>query len=110
MNKATVNVVRKMRDDTNQFLWMPGLEAGQPDRLLGYPIVEAEDMPDIASNALSIAFGNFEVAYTIVDRTGQRVLRDPYTSKPFVLFDFTRRTGGAVVNTEAYKVMKFAAS
>lgn len=110
MNKATVNVVRKMRDDTDQFLWTPGLEAGQPDRLLGYSIIEAEDMPDVASDSFSIAFGNFGAAYTILDRIGQRVLRDPFTAKPFVLFDFTRRIGGAVVNSEAYKLMKFATS
>ena len=110
MNKATVNVVRKMRDDTDQFLWTPGLEAGQPDRLLGYSILEAEDMPDVASDSFSIAFGDFGAAYTILDRIGQRVLRDPFTAKPFVLFDFTRRVGGAVVNSEAYKLMKFATS
>ena len=110
MNKATVNLVRKMRDSGGQFLWQPGLEAGQPDRLLGYPIVEAEDLPDVAANALAIAFGNFKVAYTVVDRIGQRVLRDPFTAKPFVLFDFTKRVGGDVVNTEAYKILKIAVS
>jgi HK97 family phage major capsid protein len=110
MNKATVNLVRKMRDSGGQFLWQAGLEAGQPDRLLGYPIAEAEDVPDVAANALAMAFGNFKVAYTVVDRIGQRVLRDPFTAKPFVLFDFTKRVGGDVVNTEAYKVLKIAVS
>jgi len=76
--------------------------------LLGYPVVEAEDMPDKAADSLSIAFGNFARGYTITDRMGTRVLRDPYSNKPFVHFYTTRRTGGGVVNSEAIKLLKFS--
>lgn len=76
--------------------------------LLGYPVTEAEDMPDIAANSLSVAFGNFHKGYTIVDRMGIRVLRDPYTNKPFVHFYTTKRVGGGVVNSQAIKLLKFS--
>ena len=86
------------------------MAAGQPDTLLGYPVVEAEDMPDIAANSLSIAFGNFKAGYLIAERTETNILRDPYSNKPYVHFYATKRLGGAVTNSEAIKVMKFAAS
>ncbi len=108
MNSATLAEIRKMKDADGNFIWRPGLIEGQPDMLLGYPVVEAEDMPDIATDSLSIAFGNFERGYTIVERMGTRVLRDPYTSKPNVLFYATKRLGGAVVNAEAIKLLEFA--
>ena len=73
-------------------------------------MVEAEDMPSKAANSLSIAFGNFKRGYTVVDRIGTRMLRDPYTNKPYVGFYTTKRVGGAVVNSEAIKVVKFAAA
>ena len=73
-------------------------------------MAEAEDMPDIASNSYSIAFGDFARGYLIVDRVGIRVLRDPYSAKPYVLFYTTKRVGGGVQNFEAIKLMKFAAS
>ena len=75
-----------------------------------FPIVEAEDMPDIAANSLSIAFGDFKRGYLIVDRQGVRVLRDPFTAKPYVLFYTTKRVGGGVQDFDAIKLMKFAAS
>ena len=86
------------------------MAAGQPDTLLGYPVVEAEDMPDIAANSLSIAFGNFKAGYLIAERTETNILRDPYSNKPYVHFYATKRLGGAVTNSEAIKVMKFALS
>lgn len=109
MNSSTASVIRKFKTADGAFLWHPGLTAGQPDTLLGYPVVEAEDMPDIAADSLSIAFGNFRAGYLIAERTETQILRDPYTNKPFVHFYATRRVGGQVVNSEAIKLMKFAA-
>lgn len=109
MQRLTVAEVRKLKDANAQYLWQPGLAPGQPATLLQYPVIEAEDVPAIAANALAIAFGNFREGYTIVDRIGIRVLRDPFTSKPFVKFYTTKRTGGDVVNTEAIKFVKFSA-
>lgn len=110
MNKAIMFEVLKLKDTTGQYLWQPSLQEGFPIRLLGFGVVEAEDMPAKAANALSIAFGNFNQGYTIVDRIGTRMLRDPYTNKPYVGFYTTKRVGGAVVNSEAIKVVKFAAA
>lgn len=108
MNSATLATIRKLRDSNGQFIWQNTLVEGQPGMLLGYPVIEAEDMPDIAADSLSVAFGNFDRGYTIVDRMGTRVLRDPFTNKPFVHFYTTKRTGGAVVNSEAIKLVKFS--
>jgi HK97 family phage major capsid protein len=109
MNSATASVIRKFKTADGAFLWQPGLVAGQPDTLLGYPVVEAEDMPDIAADSLSIAFGNFKAGYLIAERTETQILRDPYTHKPFVHFYATKRIGGQVSNSEAIKLMKFTA-
>ena len=110
MNRKTESVIRKFKDSTGNYIWSPGSAAGQPPTLLGYPVAEAEDMPDIASNAYSIAFGDFARGYLVVDRIGIRTLRDPYSAKPYVLFYTTKRVGGGVQNFEAIKLMKFAAS
>jgi HK97 family phage major capsid protein len=107
MNSATLATVRKLKDANGAFLWQPGLADGQPDRLIGYPVVEAEDMPDVAANSLSIAFGNFKAGYTIAERNATTILRDPYTNKPYVHFYATKRVGGQVVNSEAIKLLKF---
>jgi HK97 family phage major capsid protein len=109
MNRRTVSAVRKLKDADGNYLWRPGA-AGESASLLGYPVTEIEDMPDIAANSLSIAFGDFRRGYLIVDRQGARVLRDPYSQKPYVLFYTTKRVGGGVQNFDAIKVMKFAAS
>jgi HK97 family phage major capsid protein len=110
MNSATLARIRKFKTSDGAFLWQPGLASGQPDTLLGYPVVEAEDMPDIAADSLSIAFGNFKAGYVIAERSATTILRDPYTNKPFVHFYAVKRVGGAVANSEAIKLMKFAAS
>ena len=110
LNAATLAEIRKFRDADGNFIWRPGLADGQADTLLGYPVVESEDMPDIAPDSLSVAFGNFDRGYTIVERTGTRVLRDPYSNKPYVNFYATRRVGGAVVNSDAIKLIKFGTS
>ncbi|HEY0625469.1 MAG TPA: phage major capsid protein [Allosphingosinicella sp.] len=108
MNSSTAARIRKLKTADGAFLWQPSLSAGQPDTLLGYPVVEAEDMPDIAADSLSIAFGNFKAGYLIAERTETQILRDPYSRKPFVHFYATKRIGGQVVNSEAIKLMKFA--
>ena len=110
MNSATLSVIRKMKTSDGAFLWQAGLAAGQPATLLGYPVVEAEDMPDIAAGSLSIAFGNFQAGYVIAERSDTSILRDPFSNKPFVHFYAVKRIGGAVANSEAIKLMKFAAS
>ena len=110
MNASTLARIRKFKTSDGAFVWQPSLQAGQPATLLGYPVVEAEDMPDIAANALSIAFGNFQLGYLIAERSATQILRDPYSNKPFVNFYATKRVGGCVTNSEAIKLMKFAAA
>lgn len=107
--REVIAKVRKFKEaTTNAYMWQPGLQAGQPDRLLGYPLVIAQDMPTLATDSLSLAFGDFAESYTIVDRIGLRTLRDPYTDKPYVKFYTTRRVGGGAVNFEAVKFIKFS--
>ncbi|WHO40497.1 phage major capsid protein [Sphingobium sp. AP49] len=110
MNSATLAAIRKMKTSDGAFIWQPGLSGAQPATLLGYPVVEAEDMPDIAANSLSIAFGNFQAGYVIAERSDTSILRDPFSNKPFVHFYAVKRIGGAVANSEAIKLMKFSAS
>ena len=110
MNRKTQGEIRKFKDADGNYLWRPPASAGQPASLMGFPIAEAEDMPDIGANSLSIAFGDFRAGYLVVDRMGVRVLRDPYSAKPYVLFYTTKRVGGGVQNFEAIKLMKFAVS
>jgi HK97 family phage major capsid protein len=109
MNSATLAEVRKLKTTDGAFVWQPGLVSGQPDRLLGYPVVEAEDMPDIAANAFPIAFGNFRAGYLIAERSATSILRDPFTNKPFVHFYATKRIGGQVLDSDAIKLLKIAA-
>lgn len=110
MNRKTMASLRKFKTTTGEHIFQPGLQEGQPPSLLGYPIVECEQMPDMSAGSLSIAFGNFAKGYTIVRRLGTRFLVDPYTDKPNVkLFTYTR-VGGDVANFEAIKLVKFASS
>jgi HK97 family phage major capsid protein len=108
MNSATAAAIRKFKTSDGAFLFQPSLQAGSPATLLGYPLIEAEDMPDIAANSLSIAFGNFKAGYVIAERNATTILRDPYTHKPYVHFYATKRVGGQVVNSESIKLLKFA--
>lgn len=111
MNRSTIAEVRKLKDGDNNYLWSMGnIQTGQPQSLLGYGITEMEDMPDIGADSFSLAFGNFNTGYLIVDRMGIRVLRDPYTNKPFVKFYTTKRVGGDVQNFDAIKLFKFGTS
>jgi len=106
MNRASTRLVRKAKDSNGQYIWVPGIAAGQPASLLGYPVAAFEDMPDPATNSLSIAVGDMREAYQIVDRLGIRTLRDPYSAKPYVEFYTTKRVGGDVVNFESIKLVK----
>lgn len=109
MNSSTLARIRKFKDAGGQYLWQPSLDAINPDRILGYPVVADESMPDVAANALPIAFGDFRRGYVINDRTGLRILRDPYSSKPFVSYYCTRRVGGGVLDPRALRLQKIAA-
>ncbi|MDF3060384.1 MAG: Phage capsid family protein [Microvirga sp.] len=108
MNRKTQGAIRKFKDADGNYLWQPPAGAGQAATLMSFPVVEAEDMPDIAANSLSIAFGDFKRGYLVVDRAGVRVLRDPYSAKPYVLFYTTKRVGGGVQDYDAIKLLKFA--
>jgi HK97 family phage major capsid protein len=110
MNRKTESAIRKFKDSSGNYVWRPGDAAGQHATIFGYPVTEVEDMPDIAANSYSVAFGDFARGYLIVDRIGIRVLRDPFSAMPYVLFYTTRRVGGGVQNFEAIKLMKFAVS
>lgn len=110
MNRKTQGAIRKFKDADGNYMWRAPAAAGQAASVAGFPVVEAEDMPDIAAGSLSVAFGDFRSGYLVVDRTGVRVLRDPYSAKPYVLFYTTKRVGGGVQNFEAIKLVKFAAS
>ena len=110
MNLATAGVIRKFKDGQGNYLWQNSAVAGQPATLLGFPVELDEEMPNIGANAIGVAFGDFQQAYTIIERPGLRALRDPYTSKPNVLFYTYRRVGGGLHNGEAVKVLKFAVS
>ncbi|GBU17344.1 MULTISPECIES: phage major capsid protein [Methylobacterium] len=108
MNRRVQSAIRKFKDADGNYLWQPPLAADRAATLLGFPVVEAEAMPDIAAGSLSIAFGDFKRGYLVIDRTGLRVLRDPYSAKPYVLFYTTKRVGGGIQDHDAIKLLKFA--
>ncbi|MDO1581554.1 phage major capsid protein [Rhizobium oryzicola] len=110
MNRKTQGEIRKFKDADGNYLWQPPASVNQPATLMGFPVAEGEQMPDIAANATAIAIGDFRAGYLVVDRLGVRILRDPYSAKPYVLFYTTKRVGGGVQNFEAIKLVKFAAS
>ncbi len=110
MNSKTAGAVRKMKDADGRFLWADSLQSAEPARLMGYPVLVAEDMPDIGPGALAIAFGDFRNGYTIAERPDLRVLRDPFSAKPHVLFYASKRVGGDVSDFAAIKLLKFAIS
>ncbi len=107
MNSKTAGLIRKLKDSDGRFLWSDGLAAGESARLMGYPVLIAEDMPDAATDSFSIAFGDFQAGYTIAERPDLRVLRDPFSAKPHVLFYATKRVGGDVSDFAAIKLVKF---
>ncbi|MBM6592382.1 phage major capsid protein [Microvirga pudoricolor] len=109
MNRRTQSAIRRFKDDSGQYLWAPPTGAGQAATLMGFPVVEAEDMPDIGADTCPLAFGDFKRGYLVVDRAGVRILRDPYSAKPYVLFYTTKRVGGGVQDYAAIKLLKFSA-
>ncbi|WP_394091631.1 phage major capsid protein, partial [Xanthobacter albus] len=106
MNRRTQSAVRRLKDENGNYLWAPPPVAGQGASLMGFPLVESEDMPDIAADAFPIAFGDFRRFYLVVDRAGVRVLRDPFSAKPYVLFYTTKRVGGGIMDFDAAKLLK----
>jgi len=110
MNRRTQSEIRKLKDADGHYLWQPPAQAGGTATLMNFPIAESEDMPDIGADSFAVAYGDFRQGYLIVDRRGVRVLRDPYSSKPYVLFYTTKRVGGGVQNFEAIKLLKFGVS
>jgi HK97 family phage major capsid protein len=110
MNRRTQAAVRKLKDADGRYLWLPPAEAGGDASLMGFPVTEAEDMPNIGTNSFALAFGDFRRGYLVVDRLGVRVLRDPYSAKPYVLFYTTKRVGGGVQDFDAIKLLKFGVS
>lgn len=107
MNRATQSAVRKLKDSAGNYIWQPAHAPGQAPTLMGFAIAESEDMPDIGADEHAIAFGDFRRGYLIVDRVGIRVLRDPYSAKPYVMFYTTKRVGGGVQDFDAIKFLKF---
>lgn len=110
MNSKTAGLVRKLKDMDGRFLWSDGLAAGEPARLMGYPVLIAEDMPDAGTDEFAMAFGDFASGYTIAERPDLRILRDPFSAKPHVLFYATKRVGGDVSDFAAIKLLKFGTS
>lgn len=109
-SKTVLAALRKYKDTTNQYLWQPALTAGQPATFMGFPIVEAEDMPAVAANAFPLAFGDFREGYLIADRVGMRITRDEITTPGFVKFYVRKRVGGKLRNTQAIKLLKVSAT
>ncbi|AWD20405.1 phage major capsid protein [Fuscovulum blasticum] len=110
MNSKTAGAVRKMKDADGRFMWGDSLQAGEPARLMGYPVLICEDMPDVAANSYPIAFGDFAAGYTVAERPDLRILRDPFSAKPHVLFYASKRVGGDVTDYAAIKLLKVAVS
>lgn len=108
MNRKTQGVVRKLKDAQGNYLWQPSLVAGQPSTLAGFAVQDVAAVPDVAANAIAMLFGDFKQTYTVYDRKGVRVLRDPYTNKPYVMFYTTKRVGGGVHNPEPMRALKIA--
>ncbi len=107
MNSKTAGRIRKLKDADGRFLWSDGLAAGEPAQLMGYPVLVAEDMPDVATDSFALAFGDFRAGYTVAERPDLRILRDPFSAKPHVLFYATKRVGGDVSDFAAIKLLKF---
>jgi HK97 family phage major capsid protein len=110
MNSKTAGAVRKFKDTVGRFLWTDSVTAGQPATLMGYRVLVSEDMPDVAANAYPIAFGDFSAGYTIAERPDLRILRDPFSAKPNVLFYASKRVGGDITDFAAIKLLKVALS
>ena len=108
MARSTQAAIRKIKDADNNYLWQPGITAGQPGTIHGYGIIDLPGMPVYADGVGStfVLFGNMRSTYLVIDRIGIRVLRDPYTNKPYVMFYTTKRVGGGVQNPEYMRAVK----
>ncbi|WP_428968073.1 phage major capsid protein [Sphingomonas sp. Xoc002] len=109
-NRSTLGSIRKLKDGQGNYLWQPTFVAGQPSTLAGYPLIDMPDMPNVEAGALALGFGDMRETYLVIDRTGFRVLRDPYTNKPYISFYCTKRVGGGVKNVDSMKLMKIGAN
>jgi HK97 family phage major capsid protein len=107
-SKLVLAAMRKYKDTTNQYLWQAGIAAGQPSTFMGFPVVEAEDMPAVAANAFPLAFGDFREGYLIADRVGMRITRDEITLPGFVQFYIRKRVGGRIRNSQAIKLLRIS--
>jgi HK97 family phage major capsid protein len=107
LNRSTQAAIRKFKDTQGNYLWQPAATADGNASLLSFPVIESEYMPDIATDSHAVAFGDFKRGYLIVDRVGVRMLRDPYSTKPYVLFYTTKRVGGGIQDFDAIKTLKF---
>ena len=109
MNSKTAATIRKLKSKTEElYLWTNPISAGQPATLLGYPVEIDETMPDIGVDKFPVAFGDFQRGYLVVEKPGVRLLRDPYTAKPYVLFYAYRRVGGGAQDFDAIKFLKIS--
>lgn len=108
LNRSTLAALRKLKDGQGNYLWQPSYVAGEPQSLVGYPVVEVPGMPTLATGNVTVLFGNMEKTYLVIDRLGTRVLRDPFTNKPYVHFYTTKRVGGGVQNPEYMKAIQQA--
>lgn len=106
LNRSSLGAVRKLKDGQGNYIWQPTFVAGQPSTLVGRPVVDVPDMPNVAAGALAALFGDMRETYLVIDRIGVRVLRDPYTNKPFICFYVTKRVGGGVKNPDSMKAIK----
>ena len=110
-NRPTLASIRKFKDSTtSEYLWQPSYQLGEPSTLIGYPIEQDDNMPSVGSNTYPLAFADWSRAYLVIDRIGVRILRDPFTNKPYVQFYTTKRVGGGIANFEAIKLLKCANS
>lgn len=108
LSRSSLGKVRKLKDGQGNYIWQPTYVAGQPSTLAGYPVVEVPGMPNMTTGLVSILFGDMQMTYLVIDRIGIRVLRDPFTNKPYVGFYTTKRVGGGVQNPEYMRFIKQA--
>lgn len=110
MNRGSQAAFRKLKTSDGAYLWQPSLALGVPPTLAGEAVVDMPGMPNVGAGNIAALYGDMAETYQVIDRTGVRVLRDPYTAKPFVLFYTTKRVGGGVKNPTAMRALKIAAS
>ncbi|WP_426037700.1 phage major capsid protein [Brevundimonas sp. DC300-4] len=110
MSSETASILSRFKDTTGRFIWSQSLAVGQPSTLGGFPVYTDENLPGIAAGSTPIVFGDFKRGYLIADRTGIRVLRDPYTNKPYVTFYTTKRVGGGVLDPNALRLLRVSAA